>query len=52
MLLHNITEKLKPGGYFVGTIPDANLIVYDHLTLSFLVSLIFYIENELEKAPI
>jgi mRNA capping enzyme len=28
MLLHNITTKLKPGGYFVGTIPDANYIVY------------------------
>lgn len=23
----NVTEKLKPGGYFVGTIPDANVIV-------------------------
>mmetsp|Transcript_19623 Transcript_19623/g.36138 ORF Transcript_19623/g.36138 Transcript_19623/m.36138 type:complete len:340 (-) Transcript_19623:2861-3880(-) len=23
----NVTEKLKPGGYFIGTIPDANVVV-------------------------
>lgn len=28
MMLQNIATRLKPGGYFIGTIPDANLIVY------------------------
>jgi len=27
MMLRNVATKLKPGGFFIGTIPDANLIV-------------------------
>lgn len=27
-LLFNATQALRPGGFFVGTIPDANMIVY------------------------
>ena len=26
-MLRNATECLKPGGYFIGTIPNANLLV-------------------------
>ncbi len=26
-LLHNISTRLKPGGYFVGTLPDSNILV-------------------------
>jgi mRNA (guanine-N7-)-methyltransferase len=27
IMLQNVSERLRPGGYFIGTIPDANLIV-------------------------
>eukprot|EP00455_Lapot_gusevi_P006616 TRINITY_DN12823_c0_g1_i3.p1 TRINITY_DN12823_c0_g1~~TRINITY_DN12823_c0_g1_i3.p1 ORF type:complete len:364 (-),score=47.91 TRINITY_DN12823_c0_g1_i3:226-1317(-) len=27
MALRNVSEKLKPGGYFVGTMPDSNILV-------------------------
>jgi mRNA (guanine-N7-)-methyltransferase len=34
-LMHNISSRLKPGGIFVGTIPNANLLVYvKHLMLT------------------
>jgi len=25
--LYNVSEKLKPGGIFLGTVPDANVVV-------------------------
>jgi mRNA (guanine-N7-)-methyltransferase len=25
--LHNVSSLLQPGGYFIGTMPDANVIV-------------------------
>ena len=30
-LLENVSDRLKPGGYFVGTIPRADYIVYYYL---------------------
>lgn len=29
-LLSNVATALSPGGYFIGTIPDANVMVYVH----------------------
>lgn len=32
-MLQNASESLKPGGYFIGTIPDAYDLVYVFLSL-------------------
>lgn len=30
-MIRNASEALEPGGYFIGTIPDAYDLVYSHL---------------------
>lgn len=36
-MLRNASESLKPGGYFIGTIPDAYDLVYVSLFLFFII---------------